>query len=192
MGSIIVICARCTSPLMMSYHKSTLKTCMISPLNSQQMVFVHSNDVKRLAGHCSSSTTTFLPQIRFWARNVLCLGVIPGPNKLMDFDSFFWPAMEEFLKLACGVQAFDLLEQKHFWLHAYLIICFGDIPAMSMVMRMKGHNGLLPCRMCQIHGLRIPDICNPVHYVPLHRSHHPSVRADANAVKNYNPTALPL
>ena len=27
-------------------------------------------------------------------------------------------------------------------LHAYLIVVFGDIPAVSMIMRMKGHNAI--------------------------------------------------
>lgn len=131
------------------------------------------------------------PEIRFWFQHTLCIGVIPGPKKPKDFDSFFWPAIEEFYKLARGVRCLDRCTFEHFWLRAYLIICFGDIPAMSMIMRIKGHNGLLPCRMCQIRGLRIPDSRNPVHYVPLDRSKHPSTLADPSAIRVYNPTSLP-
>ncbi|KAJ2921605.1 hypothetical protein H1R20_g15489, partial [Candolleomyces eurysporus] len=123
--------------------------------------------------------------------HILCIGVIPGPKKPKDFDSFFWPAIEEFLKLAQGVRCLERCTLEHFWLRAYLILCFGDIPAMSMIMRIKGHNGLLPCRMCEIKGLRIPDSRNPVHYVPLDRSKHPSVRSSTAAVKVYDPHLLP-
>ena len=129
------------------------------------------------------------PEIRFWARHVLCIGVIPGPKKPKDFDSFFWPAIEELLKLARGVRCFDKALAEHFWLRAYLILCFGDIPAVSMIMRMKGHNGLSPCRMCEI-----PAVCVPggrSHYVPLDRSQHPSVHNNPAAVKRYNPDTLP-
>lgn len=47
------------------------------------------------------------PEIRFLLRYVLCIGVIPGPKKPKDFDSSFWPAFEEFVKLLSGVKAWD-------------------------------------------------------------------------------------
>ncbi|KAF9023215.1 hypothetical protein BDZ89DRAFT_893352, partial [Hymenopellis radicata] len=97
---------------------------------------------------------------------ILSLGVIPGPKKPKDFCSFLWPFVEEMLKLAAGVRAFDILSEKIFALRAYLIVVFGDIPAVSMVMRMKGHNGVSPCRMCKITGLPIPDAAGTTHYVP--------------------------
>jgi hypothetical protein len=93
------------------------------------------------------------PEICFHIRNILTLGVIPGPNKPKDFDSFLWPIVEEFLKLSEGVHAFDITTSKLFALHAYLVLAFGDMPAMSMVMQMKGHNGILPCCMCNIKAL---------------------------------------
>jgi hypothetical protein len=61
-----------------------------------------------------------------------------------------------------------------------------------MFMRMKGHNGLSPCRMCKIIGLRIPGSRNNAHYVPLDRSRHPSVAADARAVQVYDGGNLPM
>jgi hypothetical protein len=42
-------------------------------------------------------------------------------------------------------------------LHAYLIVIFGDIPAISMIVHMKGHNGISPCHMCKIQGICIPS-----------------------------------
>ncbi|KII93391.1 hypothetical protein PLICRDRAFT_101756 [Plicaturopsis crispa FD-325 SS-3] len=90
-----------------------------------------------------------------------------------------------------GVRAYDIATAELFALRAYLILVFGDIPAMSMIMRMKGHNGLTPCRMCNITGLRVPDSRAPAHYVPLDRSRHPSVR-NTNKVKTYDPSNLPL
>jgi hypothetical protein len=59
-----------------------------------------------------------------------------------------------------------------------------------MIMRMKGHNGLSPCRMCDIVGLRVPDSRATAHYVPLNRAGHPQVRA--GDVDNYDPEHLPL
>jgi hypothetical protein len=93
------------------------------------------------------------PDIRFHDENILFLGVIPGPNKPHDFDSFIWPLLEELLQLEMGVDTWDSLEKKTFKLRAFLLIVFGNIPTVSMVMRMKGHNGRCPCRFCKIVGV---------------------------------------
>jgi len=108
-----------------------------------------------------------------------------------DFDSFLWPLVEEALKLILGIVAFDVTREELFELHAYFILGFGDMPAIAMIMRMKGHNGLFPCRMCNIKGIRIPGASGPTLYVPLNRSRHPSCQA-AEGIKKYDPTNLPL
>jgi Transposase family tnp2 len=131
------------------------------------------------------------PELRFSKEYMMCLGVIPGPKKPKDIDSFLRPAVEELLKLACGVRAFDVLLGTLFALHAFLIIIFGDIPAMSMVMKMKGHNGFSPCRACKITGVRIPGALSTVSYVPLDRSRHPNAQ-DSCYIKCYDAYDLPL
>ena len=130
------------------------------------------------------------PETRFHIDNIICLGVIPGPKKPVDMDSFLWPIVEELLRLQLGIQAFDVSADELFLLRAYLIIVFGDIPAVSMVMRMTGHNGFSPCRMCNIKGIRAPD--SNAYYVPLDHSRHPDVRATLNPILRYDPAALPL
>jgi hypothetical protein len=131
------------------------------------------------------------PEVRFLAENVLHLGVIPGPKKPADFDSFIWPLVEELLMLELGVESWDSVRQECFLLHAYLLVVFGDIPAMSMVMRMKGHNGIHPCRHCEIEGVQDPDNPRSPYYVPLDRSRHPHMR-EPRTIKKYNPLSLPL
>jgi hypothetical protein len=131
--------------------------------------------------------------IRFHLAFIMALGIVPGPNKPKDSDSFLWPAVQELLKLAAGVRAFDVLSGQLFALRAYLILVFGDIPAVSMFMQMKGHNGISPCRMCKIIGLRVPNATrNTAHYVPLNRSRHPQVAANATAIQVYDGENLPL
>ena len=73
-------------------------------------------------------------EIHFWIHHILCVGVVPGPHKPKDFDSFLWPLVEELLKLAAGIKASDLSSDEIFALHAFLILIFGDIPAVSMIM----------------------------------------------------------
>ena len=72
------------------------------------------------------------PKIQFLIQHIICIGVIPGPKKPKDFDSFLW-LIEELLELASGVWAFDVTAETMFTLRAFLIIAFGDMPAISMV-----------------------------------------------------------
>lgn len=51
------------------------------------------------------------PEERFHKDNILCVGVIPGPKKPHDSDSFLWPLVEELLQLAGGVSALDAAEE---------------------------------------------------------------------------------
>jgi hypothetical protein len=132
------------------------------------------------------------PEIRFHGGNKIDLGTIPGPNKPKDFDSYLWPVFEELMRLQYGVRAFDVLADEFFLLRGYLVLVFGDIPAMSMVMRMTGHNGFSPCRMCKILGVQIPNSQNNTYYVPLDRSFHPTVAESEAAVAIYDAAELPL
>ena len=76
--------------------------------------------------------------------------------------------------------------QVIFKLHAYLIVVFGDIPAVSMIMHMKGHNAISPCRLCNIQGVRIPSSRITTHYTPLNHDHFPGVNP------GYEAHSLPL
>ena len=131
------------------------------------------------------------PDVRFHLQHILCVGVIPGPQKPKDLDSFAYPLVLELIKFLSGIPTFDVEKNELFALHAYLVACFGDIPAISMLMRMKGHNGISPCRMCLIKGVRVPDTRNTTHYVPLDRSNHPVVPG-ANEIAVYDAADLPL
>ncbi|KAF8597431.1 hypothetical protein BDV93DRAFT_452899, partial [Ceratobasidium sp. AG-I] len=54
-----------------------------------------------------------------------------------------------------------------FLLRAFIIILFGDIPAFSKLLAMKGHNGISPCRACHIRGMPCRLARNTVYYVSL-------------------------
>jgi hypothetical protein len=113
------------------------------------------------------------PKERFLKKNIILVGVIPGPKKPGDLDSFLWPLVQELLQLELGVFAFDAITMTVFLLCAYLIVVFGNIPTVSMIMRMKGHNGFSLCHMCEIQGIHIPSSQVTTHYVPLHHENFP-------------------
>ena len=126
------------------------------------------------------------PDVRFHQENIIPIGTIPGPKKPHDFNSFIWPLMEELFQLELGKKkAYDALSEALFILHAYLIVGFSDIPAMSLLMRMKGHNACLPCRMCKIVGVR-GSFKN--YYVPLNRTDC----AGSSTPLCYEPSNLPI
>ncbi|THV04216.1 hypothetical protein K435DRAFT_584647, partial [Dendrothele bispora CBS 962.96] len=79
------------------------------------------------------------PAIRCHLEYILALGVIPGPKKPHDMDSFLWAFYQEFDQLAGGVRALDILQSTVFSLRGHPITGFGDIPAMSLLLKMKGH-----------------------------------------------------
>ena len=137
------------------------------------------------------------PEERFHQENIICVGVIPGPKKPSDSDSFLWPLVEELIQLEGGVKAFDAGDPEGvlFALHGYVLLGAGDIPAISMLMKMKGHNAFCPCRMCKILGVQIPNGSAKVYYIPLDRSRHPSVvspAAGSSPTAKYSPLDLPL
>ena len=104
--------------------------------------------------------------LRACSTNILALGVVPGPNKPVDMDSFLIPLAEELFQLAAGVKTYNGLSNSHFNLRAFLLVVFGDFPAVSMLMKMKGVNGISPCRSCKIRATQIPSDKNRTYYVP--------------------------
>ncbi|KAF7761920.1 hypothetical protein Agabi119p4_9912 [Agaricus bisporus var. burnettii] len=127
------------------------------------------------------------PDVRFQKKYRLRIGVIPGPRKPWDPDSYFWPLIQELIQLEAGVKAWDATIQAYFLLHAYLILLFGDIPAMALIMNMKGSNAVSPCRVCSIKGICNPSASKKTNYVPLRRDTLPN----ADPVR-YDPRNLPI
>ena len=128
------------------------------------------------------------PDQCFQKDNILCAGIIPSPKKPWDTDSFIYPLIQELLELVDSVSAYDALLSSLFALHAYVIAGFGDIPTVSMLMHMKGHNSLFPCQMCGIEGIHIKDLQNRMLYVLLSCRNHPN----PTDVVEYYPERLPL
>ena len=59
-----------------------------------------------------------------------------------------------------------------------------------MIMRMKGHNTISPCRLCNIQGVRIPSSQITTHYTPLNHDNFPGVNpgyeADSLPLRNHD------
>jgi hypothetical protein len=130
------------------------------------------------------------PSLRSQLEYALCLGVIPGPNAPKEIHTFFEPFIQELEKLACGVPAYDMVSGHPFLLHAYLLACFGDMPAVAKMMCMKGRTGKSPCRACHILGVRaVSGTDLNTNYIPLLR---PFSKEPPDEPRVYKPLELPL
>jgi Transposase family tnp2 len=79
------------------------------------------------------------PDLCFLLPHLLCVGVVPGPKKPKDFDSFLYPFVEEMLELSIGVNnTKHACRETTFTLRAYLLWGSGDMPAVSMMLRSLG------------------------------------------------------
>ncbi|KAG9080327.1 hypothetical protein FRC06_006781, partial [Ceratobasidium sp. 370] len=83
-------------------------------------------------------------RIRNHIDNVICVGVIPGPKQCKDLNSFLVPLLEELLALEEGVEMGGFIPGEdapcNSILHAFLILGFGDIPAVAKMLLIKAHN----------------------------------------------------
>lgn len=111
------------------------------------------------------------PQIRYQLKHNRPLGIISGHP--WDFDSFLYPMYEELVQLVHGVQAYERARDFIVALRAYLILIFGDMPAVAGIMRIKGPAAVHPCRVCSIPGIRdTSNGKNTSYYTPLHRANN--------------------
>ncbi|KAB5588019.1 Transposase family Tnp2 protein [Ceratobasidium theobromae] len=125
------------------------------------------------------------PEIRTHINNTLCVGLIPGPKSPKNLGSFLIPLVEELVELAAGTPAVDYLKGVVFSLRAHILDGFGDIPALSKMLELVGHNGRFPCRLCLIEAIWGLTANGGTHlYCPLHHTGDPQV--------DPNPFHLPL
>ncbi|KAG8929626.1 hypothetical protein FRC01_004015 [Tulasnella sp. 417] len=122
------------------------------------------------------------PEIRSRCSNVLINAVIPGPRAPKDTDSFMYPITQEAGVLACGVEAYNALDQNRFDMRAYYIRAFGDMVAMYKSMGMTSPGGKYHCHRCKIKGVLAPG--KTTYYCPLH--------GPSAGDMEYDPRNLPL
>ncbi|CCO36041.1 hypothetical protein BN14_10163 [Rhizoctonia solani AG-1 IB] len=126
------------------------------------------------------------PAERAQLRNLIPLGVIPGPNKPKDFDSFFVPFVEECAELARGVKTYNVRTGRDFTLRVHPLIISGDMQAMKYVMNFKGPNARVPCRGCLIVG--VYHAGRRTYYIPLAEP----IEDGSTNIKTFDPRNLPL
>ncbi|OAD81231.1 hypothetical protein PHYBLDRAFT_73842 [Phycomyces blakesleeanus NRRL 1555(-)] len=92
------------------------------------------------------------PSIRYTNKYLLQLAILPGPKKPTHLDSFLILIINELRDLkAHGLvvkhNGVELYRSK-----VYLLLAFGDIPAVADMAHIGSHTSLFGCRFCEIKG----------------------------------------
>ena len=84
-------------------------------------------------------------------------GLIPGPRKPQDMNSFLSVIIKDLKKMETGINCFDASKKENFLLKAFAVMATGDYPGISSVACMTGQNGKTGCRMCKIQGIYVKE-----------------------------------
>ncbi|GBB96183.1 hypothetical protein RclHR1_00270029 [Rhizophagus clarus] len=76
--------------------------------------------------------------------------IIPGPKQPQDFNSFLYPLIQEMKMLQDGILCYDGNKKENFTLCAHILAWTGDLPALSKVLCLTGHNSYSGCRFCNL------------------------------------------
>jgi hypothetical protein len=92
------------------------------------------------------------PEVRFQEDNIICNGVIPGPHKPKDIDSFLYPTVRDLKMLHNGVTTYNAANKSDFILRAHVVTVTADMPARDMLMGLSGYNSRHYCNYCTVRG----------------------------------------
>lgn len=83
------------------------------------------------------------PYYRYQDPNVFCVGIIPGPQKPSDMNSFFSPLIKEFQELHKEIPVVldgsrrlkhqDPCSDDYFKAHGYIVMAGADMPARGII-----------------------------------------------------------
>ena len=79
--------------------------------------------------------------MRFWDKNRLALGWIPGPNEAWDKQSFLYPIVREGRLLAKGIDVWNAHLNMDIELRVHYVLVGADMPERRALMRSSGHQG---------------------------------------------------
>ncbi|KAI0372483.1 hypothetical protein BV20DRAFT_939965 [Pilatotrama ljubarskyi] len=87
------------------------------------------------------------PDRRYKKRYVLPGGVIPGPKKPKNVDSFLFPGLHHVSALRDGLSVWHAARRCIFCSRIYVLLATADGPGMSYLSGLVGHQGCHGCRL---------------------------------------------
>ena len=106
------------------------------------------------------------PDERYKVRNIIPGGVIPGPGKPKDIDSFLFPGLEHVSAIQkVGLKVWDGYACEIITTYLFLLLILADAVAMAELTGSVGHHGKRGCRLlCAFFGRNKPG---GSHYYPV-------------------------
>ena len=106
------------------------------------------------------------PDQRYKVRNILPGGIIPGPEKPKDIDSFLLPSLAHVSALQKeGLHIWDGYDSVAVISFLFLLLILADAVAMAKLSGSVGHHGKRGCRLlCAFYGRNKPS---GSHYYPV-------------------------
>ena len=116
----------------------------------------------------------YAPDMRSKKIRVLIGGIIPGPNKPKNADSYLYVSIHHLAAIQKdGLKVWNGLTNKLVVSHPYLVFAMADGPGMTYLNGLNGHQGYYGCQLyCKTKGRRklggrgfYPALTKPNHYV---------------------------
>lgn len=147
-------------------------------INFDDMLLVFSIDGAQLYRNKSSDCWVYIwiildhaPNTRYKKKHVLIAGIIPGPGKPKNLDSFVYPSLHHLAAIQKeGLRIWDADRDRVFISHPFLALVVADGPGMACLNGFVGHHGKCHCRVyCRIIGRHKPGA---PHYYPARMKPH--------------------
>jgi hypothetical protein len=141
-------------------------------IQPEDTVLMLSIDGAQLYAHKASDCWIYIwilfdldPELRYQVADVLPGGMIPGPNKPKNCDSYLFPGLHHVAALQReGLRIWDASLDKIFTSHPFLALGTADGPGMTYLNGLVGHHGKNGCRLyCSVIGRHKPG---GSHYYP--------------------------
>lgn len=141
-------------------------------IQPEDTVLMLSIDGAQLYAHKASDCWIYIwilfdldPKLRYQIGHVLPGGIIPGPNKPKNCDSYLFPGLHHVAALQReGLRIWDASLNEIFTSHPFLALGTADGPGMTYLNGLVGHHGKNGCRLyCSVIGRHKPG---GSHYYP--------------------------
>ncbi|GET00247.1 transposase domain-containing protein [Rhizophagus clarus] len=96
--------------------------------------------------------TASCDKLRVKKENLMVTLIIPGLKQPQDFNLFLYPLIQEMKMLQDGISYYDENKKENFTLRAHILAWTGNLPALSKILCLIGHNSYSGCRFCNLQG----------------------------------------
>lgn len=123
-------------------------------IKETSFVFMSAMDGAQLYQHKQSDCWIYIfilleyePSLRYMKKHVLIGGVIPGPNRPKNYDSFLFPGFYHIAALQNeGLRVWDISEDKIITLEPFYAFTSTDAIGSTVISGLVGHHGTFGCR----------------------------------------------